>query len=106
MELAAFAEVDDVDPDPALGVPALADALELDEGAAEDELAWLAAAEAPPFEPVLAEPVAGGELMFVCRSDEKLCDGVLADAELAGGAELGPDIISRIAGVIKRAART
>lgn len=101
--LAGF-DVDDVDPDPAPGAAVVAgDAL--DDVAAEDELVWLAAAGAVAFD-AAAELVAGGELAFVCSKDEKLCDGVLADAELAGGAELGPDIISRIAGVMKRAART
>jgi hypothetical protein len=53
-----------------------------------------------------AWPLAGGApLMLVCRTDEKLFEGELEDAEGAGGAEVGPIIISRIVGVMNRAAR-
>jgi hypothetical protein len=45
-----------------------------------------------------------GVFMLVCRRSEKLCDDELAGAELGAGGELGPDIISRIAGVMNRAA--
>ena len=41
---------------------------------------------------------------MVCSRLEKLCDDELADAELGVGGELGPDIISRIARVMNRAA--
>jgi hypothetical protein len=50
--------------------------------------------------------LAGGVLlMLVCRTAEKLFEVELEDAEGAGGAEVGPIIISRIAGVMNHAAR-
>ena len=55
---------------------------------------WLAGAVLPPPEP----------LVDVCRMEEKLCDGAFVEVELAGGAELGAVIISRIASVMNRAA--
>lgn len=108
--VAALVCFDDADPAPVLAAAVFADDAGLEEEAEEDvddELLWLAAVAPVALELALVELPDADGVMFVCKRDEKLCDGdAAADAELAGAAELGPDIISRIAGVMKRAVRT
>lgn len=47
---------------------------------------------------------AGVVSMLVCSTSEKPCDGAFAGADFAAGAGWGPDIISKIARAMNRAA--
>jgi hypothetical protein len=94
------------EPDPEVWAALAVEELEVDEFEEFEELddELLCGAAGAAFPP--PEPVAGDASALVCRMAEKLCDGAFVNFELAGGAELGAIIVSRIASVMNRAART